>query len=130
MNTSNDAGKSIPLANAARALGISREAVRQRIRRGSIAAHKVDDRWYVAANDIGPSEMLMGSASVTATNVETDDQQLALVIALKEEIVFLRHSVEEQMAALRRKDETIAALTERLMAFVASQQAGSRDAHP
>jgi hypothetical protein len=44
------------MSEAAKILGISREALRQRIRRNSIEAEKVDGVWYVYLDSVKPQE--------------------------------------------------------------------------
>jgi len=39
--------RGIPVAQAAQALGLSPNAVRKRIRRGSLSAYKVDGQWFI-----------------------------------------------------------------------------------
>jgi hypothetical protein len=46
----------VPLIQAAARLGVSVDAIRRRIRRGTITAAKQDDRWYVEVPDIDTAQ--------------------------------------------------------------------------
>ena len=96
----------VPIAEAARVLGIAPEAVRKRVRRGTIRAHKVDGQWYVVLpeRDAPPDNR-------PATG---QDHYRELVDALRDEVSWLRQELAVRTAELERKDHIIAALTQRL----------------
>lgn len=84
----------VSIVEAAERLGVTENAVRKRIRRGSLPARKEGDRWLVTI----PAGMPIDERDDVAG--ERDD---ALVEHLEEEIEFLR-------AQLRARDELIALL--------------------
>jgi len=62
--------ESLPLSEAASRLGISVDAVRKKIRRGTITATKRDGRWYVDVPDL--DAVLDASMPVSSTTVDSD----------------------------------------------------------
>lgn len=123
MNNTDDAAAPAPLALAARTLGISTAAVRQRIRRGSLPAEKRDGRWYVGVGGFDATESVVGVSNVTTTRLEPATVDGDLVEALRDEVVYLRHALDEHLAALREKDALIAGLIARLLAFALPESA-------
>lgn len=109
-------GSGMTIGEAARALGISPEAVRQRIRRGTLPASKVGDRWYVQpqpALDVGLEGELARERDLQ--QAESDASTLRELIArLTDEVAFLRGELAARNEELRRKDDLIAALVQRL----------------
>ena len=97
-----DQANGLPLAEAARRLGISENALRKRVRRGTVAAAKgADGRWYVyLPTDTGQA---IGQATATPSGQAPD----ALTDALRQEVEWLREQ-------LSRKDQTIVALAARV----------------
>jgi predicted ArsR family transcriptional regulator len=98
-----DAGldERVTVADAAERLGISKEAVRKRIARGTLRADKDADgtvRVYVP-----PSE----TASRTAASSE-------LLEELRDRIRYLERQVEEERSARYRADELLAQLMQRV----------------
>jgi hypothetical protein len=105
----------VTVADAARLMGLSAEAVRMRIKRGTLASEKIDSTVYVYLE-----------ADPTRPNTErTEDQtteqtpdQTELVDALRSEVAFLREELKsrEEVRAEenRRKDTIIAQLTQRI----------------
>lgn len=120
----------VPLSEAARRLGIKRDALKQRIRRGTIDAFKVDGNWFVRppVQEVGgPRTTGMSPGDVPGTSYpgdkghvtgNTDPQDtgdtipgtvpyLVLVEQMRGEISFLREE-------LRRKDHLLAAFAQRI----------------
>ncbi len=103
------------VAQAARALGISAEAVRQRVRRGTLPTEKSEDGAVFV--------LLDASKGTERTRTDTDGTDdgtadKALLTAhldhALDEIMFLRAELVTRNEELRRKDHIIAALTERI----------------
>jgi hypothetical protein len=84
-------------------LGISKEAVRMRIRRGTLRSEKTDDRVYVWLDD---------DLNVNQDAVHHADSEAGSVY--RELIEQLRGEVEAWREEARRKDHIIAGLIERL----------------
>jgi hypothetical protein len=105
----------VTVADAARVMGLSAEAVRMRIKRGTLASEKIDSTVYVYLE-----------SDPTRPNIEqTEDQtteqtpdQTELVDALRSEVAFLREELKsrEEVRAEenRRKDTIIAQLAQRI----------------
>src|SRR5215216_2136895 len=93
----------IPLREAADVLGISKDAVRQRIRRRTLQADKGEDgRVYVYLD-----------ASVD--DVQTDEgDEGDLVDELRDRVRYLERQVEEERDARRRADTLLAQLMQRI----------------
>ena len=95
-------GERLSVSDAAKFLGITPEAIRQRIRRGTIEHERTEDgRYYVTVH---PSE------DVGNTVHNTD---------LRDYVETLKRELEIRNEELRRKDHIIAALTERIPAIEA-----------
>jgi predicted ArsR family transcriptional regulator len=92
------------IADAADRLGLSSEAIRMRLKRGTLNGAKVDGRWVVY---LGTHEQAT-EQQPTTDHTPTEHDQTALVAAKdetinaqREEIAFLRHAIEQQ-----RRDQT------------------------
>ena len=120
----------VGISEAAERLGISVEAVRQRIRRKKLEAYKVQDgTWRIVLPS--PKADLNGvqdSVQVTVqAPVGPSDGQKELVAQLKDEVVFLRDEMVKQREQWgeesRRKDIIISQLSDQLKALPAPKQA-------
>jgi hypothetical protein len=128
----------LPVAEAARAMGISRDALYKRIRRDSVDWETGEDgRIYVHVD----------TATDTATDAAMDDgmdastDQSALVASLQEQVSFLRDVLQTRDEELRqreaefreesrRKDHLLAAALERIPAIEAPQEASPEASEP
>jgi hypothetical protein len=99
-----DPGRRLTVAQAADQLGISVDAMRARVKRGTVATEREDGRVYI----------LLDTAQDTAQDAPRVDESNALISQMKEEIAYLR---DEN----RRKDHIIAGLVERIPALEAPQ---------
>ena len=104
--------QSVPVSEAARILGISPEAVRARIQRGTLPKEKGSDGTVYVRLDAGHTRSY-GDKTEGATAGRSSDQT-QLVDSLGEQISFLRAELVTRNEELRRKDHIIAALTERI----------------
>ena len=96
----------IPLREAAVALGISKDAVRQRVRRGTLESDKGEDgRVYVYLD-----------ASVDDVQADAPEQERGhdLVDELRDRVSYLERQVEEEREARRRADTLLAQLMQRI----------------
>ena len=127
---------STPLADAAVRLGISREALRKRINRGSIPAEKRQGRWVVfleadTGTDAASRQQDAGQDNTRhEPDAERDTKEDALVAALRDEIGFLRSELERRGEELRREQMLIAGFIERPAAISAHVQDAPQDAIP
>ena len=109
----------VTIAEAARALGISREAIRQRLRRGTLPATKVNGQWYIHLDQATHHEP-ESTASATPEPTPTGDTRLTdppdgsadgvgytrLVTHLEQEITFMREELQRKDELLRLEQET------------------------
>ena len=109
----------VTVADAAKLLGLSAEAVRMRIKRGTLASEKVGGTVYVLleSDPTRTSPDQTDDQTVDQTSVLTTDQT-ALVDALQAEVQFLREELQRREEVHteenRRKDTIIAQLTQRI----------------
>jgi hypothetical protein len=120
----------LPVAEAARAMGISRDALYKRIRRDSVDWEKGEDgRIYVHVDTA--TDAAMDDGMDEAMDASTD--QSALVASLQEQVLFLRDVLQSRDEELRqreaeyreesrRKDHLLAAALERIPAIEAPQE--------
>lgn len=96
---------------AAKLLGISPEAVRARIRRGTLQKDKgPDGTVFVRLN----AEQTRYNDDRSSDESDVGADHMCLVATLEEEVSFLRAELVTRNEELRRKDHIIAALTERI----------------
>jgi len=100
-----DPRRRLTIAQAADQLGISVDAMRARVKRGTVATEREGGRVYV----------LLDTAQDTAQDAPRVDESNALTSQLREEIAYLR---EEN----RRKDHIIAGLVERIPPAIEAPQ--------
>ncbi len=105
----------VTVAQAAELLGLSAEAVRSRLQRGTLKSEKVSGTVYVLldADQTRPSDVQSLEQTAVRTNAPTADEA-HLVASLEEQVSFLRSELVTRNEELRRKDHIIAALTERI----------------
>ena len=109
----------VTVADAARIMGLSAEAVRMRIKRGTLVSEKIDGTVYVflEADPTRPNSERTEDQTSDRTGEQTIDQT-DLVNALRSEVEFLREELKsrEEVRAEenRRKDTIIAQLTQRI----------------
>jgi hypothetical protein len=115
----------LPVADAARVIGISRDALYKRIRRDSVGWEKGEDaRIY---DYIGTATDTSTDAGIAAAMDASTDQS-ALIASLEEQVSYLREVVrsrddeirrreEEYREEARRKDHLLAAALERIPAI-------------
>lgn len=109
----------VTVADAARLLGLSAEAVRMRIKRGTLASEKVGSTVYVLleADPTRTNGTQIPGLTADPTSILATDQT-ELVAVLREEVAFLREELkrreEAHLEENRRKDTIIAQLTQRI----------------
>ena len=102
----------VPVPEAARVLGISPEAIRARIQRGTLRREKGSDGTVYVRLDIDQMRSYDDRMDDSADTQSAD--QTHLVASLEEQVSFLRAKLVTRNEELRRKDHIIAALTERI----------------
>src|SRR5215218_6604863 len=102
---------------AAEALGITADAVRSRIKRGTLPTVHEGARVFVIAEDVGPTDR--------ARPTNRPGEGGPLVDALQDQIRYLREQLDTERAARteerRRPDTIVAQLTSRIPAIEAPQ---------
>jgi IS30 family transposase len=116
--TGRDLDRALTVADAASALGITQDAVRKRIRRGTIQSEKDESgRIYV---------YVPASETVHKTDQDTSQpssDSTALISAKDETIAALRDQLEAERQAHAEARRIIAGLVERIPAIEAPQEA-------
>jgi hypothetical protein len=118
----------VPVVRAAKLLGITEGAVRQRIKRGTLPIEKTQDgSVYVLLN----ASHDRTNTDNTRTNSDNDGDNttdLRLTVErLDSEVAFLRSELVTRNEELRRKDHIIAALTERIPELEAPRERRESD---
>jgi hypothetical protein len=102
----------VTVAQAAQILGLSAEAVRMRIKRGTLEHEKVGNTVYVVLDEADQTQ------PNPELSVEPTTDQTALIRALRAEVEFLREEMrrreERHAEETRRKDHLLAAALERI----------------
>ncbi len=105
------------VAEAAEVLQLSAEAVRSRIKRGSLQSAKEGNTVYV----------LLDADQARPNPAQTSDQTMALITNLQDQVEYLRGELarreETHLEESRRKDSIIAALTQRIPELEAAPKA-------
>jgi hypothetical protein len=124
----------LSVPEAAERLGITPDAVRARLHRGTLAGVKEAGAWRVFLPSTEPSPSAVPAAPTGTEQATTGIQQDtdrhatdALVARLESEIDFLRSELAARTEENRRKDHLLAAALERLPALAESASA-SQDA--
>jgi len=105
--TGHGVGDRYNIPDAAKVLGLTEEAVRQRVKRGTLNSIKVDGKLYV----------LLEPAATTDTSTDQEqpvNDRSRLVDTLESEITHLRRQLEQANERDRENRRIIAALTQRI----------------
>ncbi|WP_047866696.1 hypothetical protein [Rubrobacter aplysinae] len=118
------AGRWVTVNEAAEARGISVEAVRGRVKRGTVRHERRGGTVYVLLEG---DQTPPGRDQSTTSQRSDDDQSEAseaspLVDVLQDQVEYLRGQLEAEREARRRADHIIAALTERIPELEAPPQ--------
>src|SRR5215207_8367327 len=120
---SNAGRRRLTVPDAAEALGISIEAVRGRIKRGTIPHEREGDRVYVLVDADQPRP------GRDQDDARSDDQG-ALVESLQDQVADLRSRLDREQEANRENRRIIAALTSRIPAIEAPAEQPPAEASP
>ena len=106
----------LTVAEAAERLGVTQDAVRKRMARGTIRHFKEDGRLYVYLDTFEKSsKTIQDEGQDAASNTVQDAGQDKYVAALEDQIQFLRRELE-------RKDAILLRLTERIPELAAAPE--------
>ncbi len=105
----------VSVAEAARRLGVSQDAVYKRIKRRTIRWEKgTDDKTYVWIEELDESTDSAESSTDQSYDAATDQSTDPLLDELRDRIRFLEAELEDRKDEARRKDSIIMALTQRV----------------
>lgn len=111
----------VTVQEAAQRLGISQDAVRQRVRRGSMRYDKDDKgRVYVYLDPTNTRPMVVHDAPRDTVHEASRNDEL--VTELRDRIRFLETELADRKEEFRRKDHIIAALTQRIPELEAASE--------
>jgi hypothetical protein len=114
--TDQPTGRRLTVPEAAEALGISEDAVRSRIKRGTLETEHEGTRVFVVlGGDDRPTDR--------ARPTQRPDARDELVDEMRERIVYLERQVEEEREARRRADTLLARLMDRVPELEAPSEA-------
>jgi hypothetical protein len=98
--------EAVSIAQAAKILGITEDAVRKRVRRGEIKAKKVDNKWQLLLDGIETGKTDQeGTPRTTKNGLENGID--TLIWQLQGEVVFLRSQLSIKDQQLAAKDQQI-----------------------
>lgn len=106
----------LTVGEAAKVLGISDNAVRMRVQRGKLIAHKVDNTLYVEVDN-----------EETKTNDDHTANQTLLVETLQDQIDYLKQELAQAHESNRELRRLLAALTQRLPMIEGSTEPASHE---
>ena len=124
----------LPLIEAAGRLGLSENALRIRIRRGLVAAHKRDGRWYVIvpdqvdqSADESRDQSDSGDDRSTTSQATSQDRTDELIAAQRNEIEFLREQLDQRSRELAAERERADILHREALGQIQALTAGDDD---
>ncbi len=103
----------LTLEQAAIALGISREAVRLRIRRGTLAGERIDGRWFVSLLGQSPTDRATDRATDRPGRARQPTDRDALLTELRDRVAFLERLTEHQAGVIAQQSASLADLVQR-----------------
>jgi excisionase family DNA binding protein len=104
----------VTVAEAARLLGLSAEAVRMRIKRGTLASEKVGGTVYVFLDADTTRSNADPPRSIADQTTNQTTEQPALVDVLREQVAYLREQLDQEREANRENRRIIAGLVQRV----------------
>jgi hypothetical protein len=122
--TNGDGTLRLTVPEAAGVMGISAEAVRQRIKRGTLPTEKdASGTVHVLLNEaqVGDSTRHVGGRTRKDDDSTTDST--VLVESLREQVEYLKETVARRDEEIRRRDHLLAAALERIPAIEAPPEA-------
>ncbi len=115
----------VTIAEAARMLGLSTDAVRKRLQRGTIPGEKIGDTWRVfLATDAPPADQPDVSSQRPDNDRTTTAGPDPLVETLREEVAYLREQLAERSRELAAERERFDVLHREALARIPALGAG------
>jgi hypothetical protein len=111
-------GRRFTVSEAAGALGISAEAVRSRLKRGTLRSVKDGATVYVLLTP----DQSRPDADQTPPEPDQTGDQTELVDALRDQVAYLREQLAVRDEEIRRRDHLLASALERMPALEASRE--------
>lgn len=124
----------LTVAEASARLGLTTDAVRMRVRRGTLPSVEVDGRRWVLVKR-SDTDATRPNADQTSTE-HHDEQPLEqpnaseLIVQLRSEVSYLRQTLDAEIEARRRSDHLVAGMIEErrsLMSQIAELQSGATE---
>src|SRR4051794_2924989 len=107
----------VTVLEASSLLGITPDAVRARLRRGTLRKERAEDGTLLVVLDQGTSDTTATDSDTTATEQPTD----LYIKALKSQIDMLQHELEDRKQEAQRKDAILLSMTEAMKVLEAPQ---------
>jgi hypothetical protein len=126
-------GKRYSIPDAAKVLGLTEDAVRQRVKRGTLDSIKVGGSLFVLLdNDTSPNVSNDQEQPVSDRSHDTSSDTSRLVETLEGEVAYLRRQLDQANERDSENRRIIAALTQRIPELEAASEArdGSESASP
>jgi hypothetical protein len=111
----NTAQTRVTVAEAAQLLGLSAEAVRSRVQRGTVKSTKVGNTVYVLLDE--PAQMRPNADEDTArtgAQAHTNSDQTEFIASMQDQIDTLKRELEDRKEEARRKDAILMTLAQRV----------------
>jgi hypothetical protein len=118
--TGHEVGDRYNIPDAAKVLGLTEEAVRQRVKRGTLNSIKVDGKLFVLLESAGTTDTSSDNDQPVSNGL-TDESRL--VDALENEIAHLRRQLEQANERDRENRRIIAGLVQRVPELEAASEA-------
>ncbi len=123
--TNGDGTLRLTVPEAAGVMGISAEAVRQRIKRGTLPTEKDSSGTvHVLLNETQVGDRTRHVGDRTRKDDGSTPDSTALVESLREQVEYLKETVARRDEEIRRRDHLLAAALERIPAIEAPEAAG------
>jgi hypothetical protein len=122
--TNGDGTLRLTVPEAAGVMGISAEAVRQRIKRGTLPTEKdASGTVHVLLNEAQVGDRTRHVGDRTRKDGDSTPDSTALVESLREQVEYLKETVAMRDEEIRRRDHLLAAALERIPAIEAPPEA-------
>jgi hypothetical protein len=122
--TNGDGTLRLTVPEAAGVMGISAEAVRQRIKRGTLPTEKdASGTVHVLLNEAQVGDRTRHVGDRTRKDGGSTPDSTALVESLREQVEYLKETVAMRDEEIRRRDHLLAAALERIPAIEGPQEA-------
>ncbi len=127
-----DPASAVTIAEAARVLGLSTDAVRKRLQRGTIPGEKIGDTWWVFLEDDTATgdrpDVSRHQPDTDRTRPDGDRTTAAavdpLVETLREEVAYLRDQLDQRSRELASERERFDVLHREALARIPALSAG------